>query len=213
MILPLCTMMRLYILLSYNPSLTSIPFSLSVTTAYPCLSLLPSTPCFHYHNFTALGLAVLPSLILIIIYFHLENSIFPPPTHRALSRHAAPRFGVEEFFFFLMVLMSLSFLALALLDHWSLALKERVPSSSSTVPTSAGIRDRRQSARRRRRNGEDDDDNESGSEVSGQMSASSSVVSEKPIWQSASSNQNIQQLTLPSTGEMRGKSVRDAHSC
>lgn len=114
--------------------------------------------------------------------------------------YPAPRFGVEEFFFFLMVLMSLSFLALALLDHWSLALKERVPSSSSTVPTSAGIRDRRQSARRRRRNGEDDDDNESGSEVSGQMSASSSVVSEKPIWQSANSNQNIQQLTLPSTG-------------
>jgi len=117
--------------------------------------------------------------------------------------YPAPRFGVEEFFFFLMVLMSLSFLALALLDHWSLALKERVSSTSSSTSSIgvAGNRDRRQSARRRRRNGDDDDeDNESGSEVSGQMSASSSVISEKPIWQAANSNQNFQQLTLPSTG-------------
>jgi len=122
--------------------------------------------------------------------------------------YPAPRFGVEEFFIFLMVLMSLSFLALALLDHWSLAL--RVSSSSSSTSSigvasaAAGMRDRRQSARRRNRRNDDDDDddcdNESGSDVSAQMSASSSVVSEKPIWQAANSNQNFQQLTLPSTG-------------
>jgi len=118
-----------------------------------------------------------------------------------------PRFGVEEFFFFLMVLMSLSFLALALLDNWTVALKERVAASASsggachrgTVRSDAAMRDRRHSSRRRRRQ-DDEEGDESGSEVSGQMSASSSVISEKPIWQASNSNQNFQQLTLPSTG-------------
>ena len=122
----------------------------------------------------------------------------------------APRFGVEEFFFFLMVLMSLSFLALALLDNWTVALKERVAASASsggachrgTVRSDAAMRDRRHSSRRRRRQ-DDEEGDESGSEVSGQMSASSSVISEKPIWQASNSNQNFQQLTLPSTGKQR----------
>ena len=111
----------------------------------------------------------------------------------------APRFGVEEFFFFLMVLMSLSFLSLALLDHWSVALKERV-ASCSDITADASSRDRRHTARRQSRRRGCDDGDDSGSDVSGQMSASSSVISEKPIWQASNSNQNFQQLTLPSTG-------------
>ena len=111
----------------------------------------------------------------------------------------APRFGVEEFFFFLMVLMSLSFLSLALLDHWSVALKERV-ASCSDITADASLRDRRHTARRQSRRRGCDDGDDSGSDASGQMSASSSVISEKPIWQASNSNQNFQQLTLPSTG-------------
>lgn len=145
-----------------------------------------------------------PSCVFKNVTHHNKTDNTSTVTPELVPVYPAPRFGVEEFFLFLMVLMSLSFLALALLNHWTVALKERVAScasSSSTIgPASAnaGMRDRRQSARRRqRRNCGDDDDEE---EVSAGISASSSVVSEKPIWQNANSNQNFQQLTLPSTG-------------
>jgi len=156
-----------------------------------------------------------PSCVLKNVTQVNETDNSTTVTPQLVPEYPLPRFGVEEFFFFLMVLMSLSFLALALLDNWPAALQERVaaalPGAACRPPNSiheSGMRDRRHPARGRRArlNGDDDegarddDDDDSGSDVSGRMSASSSVISEKPIWQAANSNQNFQQLTLPSTG-------------
>lgn len=118
-----------------------------------------------------------------------------------------PRFAVEEFFIFLMALMSLSFLSLVILNKCNFALRERVNTQENQIADGAnsetagvlegnrGTRNRRHPRGHPRPEGDNASD-----DGSCQLSGSSSVVSEKPVWQSVTSDQNFQQLTLPSTG-------------